>query len=70
VSRQYWCRLCKYLYEHPGGNLPDACPDCEQGAHWSADPVPQKDYVLTENDCRFLKSLRIAVGNDHEQDGA
>jgi hypothetical protein len=70
VSRSYWCRLCKNVLEHPGGNLPTECPHCEQGAHWSAEAVPQKDYVLTENDVRFLRSLKIAATNDHEADGA
>jgi hypothetical protein len=59
-----------YRYVHPGGNLPTQCPDCQQDAHWSALELPAKEYVLTENDRRFLKSLRIAVGNDHEADGA
>lgn len=66
----YWCRLCKYRYPHAGGSLPNQCPDCEQDAHWSSEAVPLKDYVLTENDIRFLRSLRIAATNDHEADGA
>lgn len=68
--RTIWCRLCKVKLEHVGGDLPTTCPECEQSAHWSAVEVPQKDYVLNENDRLFLKSIRIASNNDVEDDCA
>ena len=70
MSRTVWCLRCKVKLEHLGGALPDACPECEQSARWSTLEVPLKDWVLNENDRGFLRSIRIAVNNDDEDDGA
>lgn len=62
------CKHCGHWYQ-PERVVPEICPFCEQSAHWAADNVT-KPFTLTENDRRFLKSIRIASNNDHEADGA
>lgn len=75
MPRELWCRHadCGKTYESTAGHIPIICPHCERTALWTTEqpePPPVKPYVLSENDRRFLKSLRIASNNDHEQDGA
>ena len=68
VARVLLCRKCGHWYQVVQ-QIPDICPHCEQSASWTTDDAPSKPYVLSENDRKFLKSLRIAT-NDHNSDGA
>ena len=61
------CRHCGHWYQ-PERVVPEICPFCEQAAHWMTDKP--KPVQFTENDRRFLKSIRIAANNDHDDDGA
>jgi hypothetical protein len=63
------CRKCGHWYQVVR-QIPDICPHCEQSASWTTDPDPDKPFKLTENDKKFLRSIRIATNNDHEEDGA
>jgi len=69
VARVLLCRKCGHWYQVVQ-QVPDICPFCEQSASWVDDDTPSKPYVLSENDRKFLKSLRIATNNDHDSDGA
>ncbi len=68
MGRLLWCRLCTERYELLGGEAPGTCPSCGQAAHWSSIEVPKRQYMLSENDKRFLKSIR--VDGTEEDDGA
>lgn len=63
------CKTCGHWYQ-PQVVVPEICPFCEQAAHWTTDSEPKSDWQLSENDRRFLRSIRIAANNDHESDGA
>lgn len=64
-----WCRMCRTGYASVG-ERPELCPECKKVPHWTRTPP----YVLSGNDRRFLKSLRIdpdgPTNNDREDDGA
>lgn len=50
-----FCRSCFVGYA-VCGELPKVCPRCEAEARWTTEPP----YHLTENDKRFLHSIKIA----------
>jgi hypothetical protein len=61
MPRTLYCRLCAAAYASVAGDQPAECPACGQAAHWSTEPQARREYVLSENDRRFLKSLRIGA---------
>lgn len=61
------CRHC-YVWYAVQRAIPDICPNCEKSAMWTTDNNPGKPYLLSENDRRILKALRIAC--DPEDDAA
>lgn len=77
MARTLWCRWPACLKPTKllkSWEIPDVCPECQQSAMWTTvDPVgvPTEDCrrIVTTNDRRFLKSLRILVPED-EDDGA
>lgn len=52
----YYCSACRGGYASAGEAPPDECPLCEQRATWWP-------FLVTVNDRRFLRSLRIAVAD-------
>jgi hypothetical protein len=61
---------CAHAHISIGGDQPAVCPGCSQQAFWTTEPVPLRPWALTENDKRFLRSIRVSSNNDHEDDGA
>jgi hypothetical protein len=63
VARVIWCRVCYEPYESIAGLLPPQCPACQKPAVWTTvrpDPTtPTVAYATSENDRKFLRSLRI-----------
>ncbi len=49
-----WCQHCQTGYASVG-EVPKWCPECNQYPNWST----RKPYKPSENDKRFLKSIRI-----------
>jgi hypothetical protein len=49
-----WCTKCLAGYGSTG-DLPAVCPSCLQETRWTT----TQPYQLSENDRRFLRSLRI-----------
>ena len=79
MARTLYCRWeqCGWSGEIVAGYFPERCPGCSRESRWNVGPPtvfeadgPKVAWVLTENDRRMLKALRIAANNDHEQDGA
>jgi hypothetical protein len=64
AGRTLWCTKCKAGYASVG-EIPAACPHCDQpttGAlQWWTSRQP---WVLSVNDKRFLRSIRIAPQDD------
>lgn len=57
MAQVLFCRKCGNWYAVQL-KVPDICPNCEQSAEWSTEEP--KPYRLSENDRRFLKSIRVA----------
>jgi len=72
VARTLWCRDCGIGYASLAGDVPIQCPRCEASpARWSTvapaessgtiyPADPKRAYRLTDNDRRFLKSIRVS----------
>jgi hypothetical protein len=65
MGRILWCSRvgCGNTYEEHAGVRPEACDKC--GHAWTVEPIPpppapKVGWALSENDCRFLRSLKIA----------
>ena len=58
---ELWCRNCGHKNTFPRNWLEDAdaCKECKAMGQWRTHGDPSVDYALSENDKRFLKSLRI-----------
>src|SRR6185295_13917667 len=74
MAKTLFCRYpdCQKGYTSVGGEKPLVCPNCEMPARWtttepSSPPMPPrakdpfKMYLLSSNDRRILRSLRIAA---------
>lgn len=59
-----FCRHCRTGYACVG-KVPTICPSCERSASWTTTALPGDEpeqlYVLSENDRRLLRSLRIGA---------
>lgn len=60
-NRTIFCVLCGEDYSS-GGEMPWHCPKCLRLTAWRAWPTERasRERTFTENDKKFLKSLRIA----------
>lgn len=58
-----YSRCCFEGFRHQGGQLPEVCPRCEQAVDewltYEELPGPSTPYLVTVNDVKFLRSLRI-----------
>jgi hypothetical protein len=85
MARTAYCRWdqCGHSLQIETGAYPARCPGCNRESMWSTSavfivvPIPEpmmtdplKPWVLNEMDRRFLKSIRVAANNDHEDDAA
>lgn len=65
-----YCTNCRVWFSA----LPTAdsvCIDCGQSTHLTTpEAMERQPLKLSENDKKFLKSIRISVNNDHEDDCA
>src|SRR5262249_44049356 len=67
-----YCSWCASAYGSLG-EVPARCPSCDRVTHWSTEPLPpaadqpKVPYVLTWNDRRLLKSLRIQVDEQNTE---
>lgn len=61
MPRMLYCRHCGFSYESHAGKILATCPHCQHSGLWSTDPTPVDETppALSENDRRFLRSLRI-----------
>jgi hypothetical protein len=58
-----YCRHCNTGYTTTG-MIPPVCPGCLRTGNWTTKPGPKIAYQLTNNDKRFLKTLRIQPEDD------
>ena len=61
-GRTLYCTRCA----HPivvSGELPKRCPQCGSGA-WTSAINPRVPFQLTPADREFLRTIRIAAGDD------
>lgn len=56
MAQVLWCRKCRNWYAVQT-TIPDICPHCEGSASWTTEEP--KPYRLSENDRRFLRSIKI-----------
>lgn len=59
MARLVYCKKCDVGYASVGGDYPKFCPACEQPAFWTTTVPRRKHFRLSENDRKFLRSLRI-----------
>lgn len=55
-----FCTRCSQKITFIEGHEPDECPnqDC-RSPNWRTAVLPAKGYAISENDRRFLKSIRV-----------
>lgn len=56
-----WCRECDGANEFPRNWIEekDTCRYCKTAGRWRTENQPKAEYLLSHNDRRFLRSLRI-----------
>lgn len=63
-----YCQSCKVWFTAQGDRK---CIDCKQEAYLTtAEAMEKWPFRLSENDKKFLRSIRVSPNNDHEDDGA
>ena len=53
-----FCRACGNWFTIHGGNVPEQCPHCQAMDGFDTEPLKHA-WVLTENDKRLLKAIKI-----------
>ena len=74
IVAQFFCRVCdgpnEFTHDNGKSRLypvpEDACVYCGSSGKWRTGTDPKKEYALSENDRRFLRSLRIACEDASE----
>lgn len=70
TPRILYCTHCKVWFTVAPTD-DGKCVDCKQATHLTtAEAMEPKPLKFSYNDRRFLRSLRISVNNDHEDDCA
>ena len=59
--RIWLCTKCWLANYQPNVVMESFCPKCKQRTRWRSLPIeaPTVPYVLSENDCRFLRAMKI-----------
>jgi hypothetical protein len=64
MARTLFCGRCDAGYLSTAGDVPRQCPFCQAFTVWrTMAPIqdePRQAWELNRNDCRFLKSIKIA----------